>query len=108
MAERKQDLLGMLADRGEDVVGRISELPRAQKLLETANTLRDRADELQKKVRGLDALEQRVAVLEKKVDQLSKGSSSGTTKRTTAKRTTAKRTTTAKKPPPKSPPPPKS
>jgi len=100
MAERKQDLLGMLADRGEDVVGRITELPRAQKLLETANTLRDRADELQKKVRGLDALEQRVAVLEKKFDQLSRGSASGATKRTTAKRTT-----TAKKPPPKSPPP---
>ena len=98
MAERKQDLLGMLADRGEDVVGRITELPRAQKLLETANTLRDRADELQKKVRGLDALEQRVAVLEKKFDQLSRGSASGATKRTTAKRTT-----TAKKPPPKSP-----
>jgi hypothetical protein len=102
MAERKQDLLGMLADRGEDVVGRISELPRAQKLLETANTLRDRADELQKKVRGLDALEQRVAVLEKKVDQLSKGSSSGTTKRAAPKRTTTKRTTAAKKTPPKS------
>ena len=101
MAERKQDLLGMLADRGEDVVGRISELPRAQRLLETANTLRDRADELQRKLRGLDALEQRVAVLEKKVAQLS-GGSSGTTKRTTAKRTTAKRTTTAKKTPPKS------
>jgi len=102
MAERKQDLLGMLADRGEDVVGRISELPRAQKLLATANTLRDRADELQKKVRGLDALEQRVAVLEKKVDQLSKGSSSGTTKRAAPKRTTTKRTTAAKKTPPKS------
>ena len=104
MAERKQDLLGMLADRGEDVVGRISELPKAQRLLETANTLRDRADELQRKLRGLDALEQRVAVLEKKVAQLSGGSASGTTKRTTAKRT-AKRTTTAKKTPPKSPPP---
>jgi uncharacterized protein involved in exopolysaccharide biosynthesis len=104
MAERKQDLLGMLADRGEDVVGRISELPRAQRLLETANQLRDRADELQRKLRGLDALEQRVAVLEKKVEQLSGGSASGTAKRT-AKRPTAKRTTTAKKPPPKSPPP---
>ena len=108
MAERNKDLLGMLADRGEDVVGRITELPRTQKLLETANTLRDRADELQRKVRGLDALEQRVATLEKKVDQLSKGSTSGTAKRTTAKRTTTKRTTTpskstAKKTPPKSP-----
>jgi hypothetical protein len=97
MAENKQDLLAMLADRGENVVGRISELPRAQKLLETANTLRDRADELQRKLRGLDALEARVKVLEKKVDELSKGS--GTAK----KRTTAKRPAAAKpKTPPKS------
>ena len=102
MAEGKQDLLAMLADRGENVVGRISELPRAQKLLESANTLRDRVDELQRKLRGLDALERRVAALEKKVDGLSKGSSPGTAKRTTAKRTTTKRTTAAKKTTPKS------
>jgi hypothetical protein len=107
MAERKQDLLGMLADRGEDVVGRITELPRAQRLLESANTLRDRVDELQRKLRGLDALERRVATLEKKVDQLSKGSTSGSTKRAAPKRATTKRTTpssksTAKKTPPKS------
>jgi hypothetical protein len=99
MAERKQDLLGILAGRGEEVVGKLGELPRAQRLLETANTLRDRADELQRKLRGLDALESRVAVLEKKVDKLSSGSAPGTTKpkpaapkRTTTKRTTAKKT----------------
>jgi uncharacterized protein YoxC len=95
MAESNKDLLAMLADRGENVVGRISELPRAQKLLETANTLRDRADELQRKVRGLDALEARVKVLEKKVDQLSRGSA------TPKKRTTAKRATAKPKTPPK-------
>jgi uncharacterized protein YoxC len=95
MAERKTDLLGMLADRGEDVVGRIAELPRAQRLLEAATSLKDRVDELQKKVRGLDALERRVTALEKKVDQLS--SSSGTAKRAAPKRTTTKRTTQAKK-----------
>jgi hypothetical protein len=102
MAERNKDLLGMLADRGEDVVGKITEMPRAQKLLESANTLRDRVDELQRKLRGLDALERRVAALEKKVDQLSKGSTSGTAKRAAPKRATTKRTTAAKKTPPKS------
>lgn len=74
MAERKQDLIGMLADRGEDVVGKLSELPSTQRLLETANTMRARVEELQKKVRGIDELERRVAALEKKVDHLSKAS----------------------------------
>ena len=99
MAERKQDLFGILADRGEDVVGKIAEHPSAQRFLESANSMRQRMDDLQRKVRGIDALEARVKVLEKKVDQLSKGSG-------TAKRSTTKRTAAAKKPkaPPKTPP----
>jgi hypothetical protein len=93
MAERKQDLIGMLTDRGEDVVGKISELPSAQRLLETAGSMRAKVDDLQKKVRGIDALERRVAALEKKVDQLSKAAGP---KRAAPKRTTAKRTTKPK------------
>jgi len=89
MAQRKQDLMSILADRGEDVVGKISELPSTQRLLEAANSMRVRAEELQKKVRGIDALERRVAALEKKVDQLSKASAPR--KRAAPKRTTAKR-----------------
>ena len=96
MAERKQqhDFLGMLADRGEDVVGKLAELPSAQRLLEAANSMKDRVDELQKRVRGIDALEQRVAALEKKVDQLS--GTSAKPKRAAPKRTTTKRTTKPK------------
>ncbi len=89
MAERKQDLFSKLADRGEDVVGRLAENPSAKRLLDAAGGLRERADELQKRVRGLDALERRVAALEKKVDQLSKASSGAArpaTKRTAPKR----------------------
>jgi cell division septum initiation protein DivIVA len=92
MAEKGgQDLFSKLADRGEDVIGRINELniPGSQKLVESANQLRDRADELQRKLRGLDALERRVDALEKKVDELSRAS-------TGAKQTTTKRTTPAK------------
>ena len=96
MAQRKQqqDFLGMLADRGEDVVGKLAELPSAQRLLEAANSMKDRVDELQKRVRGIDALEQRVATLEKKVDQLS--GTSAKPKRAASKRTTTKRTTKPK------------
>jgi cell division septum initiation protein DivIVA len=74
MAQGGQDLLSKLADRGEDVVGKLSEMPAAQRLLDAGLQMKDRVDELQKKVRGLDALERRVVALEKKVDELSKAS----------------------------------
>jgi uncharacterized protein involved in exopolysaccharide biosynthesis len=92
MAERKQDLIGLLANRGEDVVGKLSEMPTAQRIVEAANGLRERADELQKRLRGLDALEARVTALEKKVDHLS-GAKRAAPKRAATKRTTAKKTT---------------
>jgi hypothetical protein len=91
MAQR-QDLLSKLAERGEDVVGKITDMPAAQRLLDTGMQLKDRVDELQKRVRGLDALERRVAALEKKVDEMSRST------RTAPKRAPAKRKAPAKKP----------
>ncbi len=74
MAERKQDLkqdlIGLLTDRGEDVVGKIAELPATQRVVEMAKELRERVDDLQKKVRGIDELEKRVAALERRVAKL--------------------------------------
>lgn len=95
MATQK-DLLSRLADAGEEAIQRLAEMPGANRFVETANTLRARVDELQKKVRGLDELEQRVAKLEKQLASLSKptkpkASSSGTAARkTAAKKTTEK------------------
>ena len=86
--QRKPDLIAKLTDRGEDVVGRITELPAAQKVVDAAAALKERADELQRRLRGLDELEKRVAALEKKVDRLSKPAG--------AKRSTAKRTPTSR------------
>ena len=82
--QRKPDLIGKLADRGEDVVGKISDFPSAQRVVEAAAGLKARADEIQRRLRGLDELEKRVAALEKKVDRLAKPAA----KRSTAKRTT--------------------
>jgi RNase P/RNase MRP subunit p30 len=100
MAERKQDLFSKLADRGEEVVGRITDMPGAQRVLENLGGLKERVDDLQRKVRGLDELEKRVAALERKVDALSRPAT--TARRTTAKRTTA-RAAAKPKPKPKSP-----
>jgi BMFP domain-containing protein YqiC len=100
MAEQRgQDLFSRLADRGEDVIGRITDMPGAQRLLETANQLKERVDEMQKKMRGLDALEQRVAALERKVDQLS---TAGTTRRSAPRKTRTTRPSTGSKPKPAS------
>ena len=86
MAVREpKDLLTMLADRGEEAIQRLSDAPGADRLLGAAQALRDRMDEMQKRIRGIDALEKRVAELEKKVEALSAPS-------------TPKKTTTASKP----------
>ena len=84
-AREPKDLLTMLADRGEEAIQRLSDAPGADRLLGAAQALRDRMDEMQKRIRGIDALEKRVAELEKKVEALSAPS-------------TPKKTTTASKP----------
>jgi len=86
--QRKPDLIAKLTDRGEDVVGRISDFPAAQRVVDAATALKERADELQRRLRGLDELEKRVVALEKKVDRLAKPAG--------AKRSTAKRTSTSR------------
>ena len=89
MAVREpKDLLTMLADRGEEAIQRLSDAPGADRLLGAAQALRDRMDEMQKRIRGIDALEKRVAELEKRVEALSAPSSRRST--TTRKRTTSK------------------
>lgn len=70
--ERRQDLLGRLADLSEEALQRLSEAPGADRVLGPLNSLRDRLDELQRRVRGLEDLERRLAALEKKVERLSK------------------------------------
>jgi len=65
-----QDVIGRLAGRGEDALHRLVELPGGNKALRAFNELRGRVDDLSKKVRGVDALEQRVTKLEKELAAL--------------------------------------
>ena len=88
---RKNDLLGRLADMGEDALQRLSDAPGADKILGAMNTLRERTDDLQKRVRGLEKLEQRLAAVERKLDRLSKtGASSAGAARKSTKTTSTK------------------
>jgi hypothetical protein len=89
---RKNDLLGRLADLSEEAIQRLSDAPGADRLLGAMNALRDRTDELQRRVRGLEDLEERLAALERKVDKLG-GTSSSTTHKST-KATSTKATST--------------
>lgn len=68
----EKDFVTRLADAGEEALQRLSDLPGGQKVLTAVNDLRTRVDDLAKKVRGIDALEARVAKLEKDVTALKK------------------------------------
>jgi uncharacterized protein YceH (UPF0502 family) len=67
-----KDLIARLADAGEEALQRLAELPGGQRALTAVNDLRTRVDDLAKKVRGIDALEARVAKLEKELAALKK------------------------------------
>jgi hypothetical protein len=86
---RRNDLLGRLADLSEEAIQRLSDAPGADRVLGALNALRERTDELQKRVRGLEDLEKRLAALERKVDKLAKGG-------TTAAAPASRKTTTTK------------
>jgi phage shock protein A len=83
----RSDLLGRLADLSEEAIQRLSEAPGADRLMSAMNSMRDRVDELQRRVRGLEELEKRIEALERKVDKLggSATGSRGATKTTSTK-----------------------
>jgi len=93
---KQKDLLSRLSGVGEEAISRVASSQTTTRLIETVGGMRERLDDVQKKVRGLDALEKRVAKLEKRVAELSKPKRATTSRsRTTAKKPTA---STRKKP----------
>jgi len=86
-AREPKDLLTMLADRGEEAIQRLGDAPGADRVLGAAQALRDRLDEIQKRLRGIDVLEKRVAELEKRVEALSTPSTKPRSSSTTKKKT---------------------
>ena len=87
MAENKQrDIVERLADAGEEAIQRIGNAPGGDRLLGAMNTMRDRVDELQKRMRGLEQLEKRLAAVERRLDKLEgKGASPRKSTSTTRK-----------------------
>jgi hypothetical protein len=83
MAQDKQrNIVDRLADLGEEAIQRIGNAPGGDKVLAAMAGTRDRLDDLQKRVRGLEALDKRVASIERRLNKLEgKGKSSTPTTR---------------------------
>ena len=64
------DVIGRLAGKGEEAIHRLADLPGGQRALKAFNDLKLRVDDLSSRIRGIDALEKRVAKLEKDVAAL--------------------------------------
>ena len=92
--QRKQqkDVVSRLSDSGEEALQRLLQNPGTAKVVGAANAMKERVDELTRRMRSLDPLEKRVAELERRLDELSKP------KRTAAKTTTAAKKTSTRKP----------
>lgn len=78
--EKRNDLLGKLAELSEEAIHRLQDAPGGDRLVGTMNTMRDRVDELQRRVRGIDELEKRLTALERKVDKLAKDAGPATSR----------------------------
>jgi len=90
MAKTQQkDILSRVQDLGAEALHKLQDVPGGSKLVDMANETRTRLDDVQKKLRGLDALEKRVAKLERELAK----------KPAARKPTTARKPATAKKPP---------
>jgi uncharacterized protein YoxC len=96
---KQKDLLGRLGDVGEEAISRFAGSQTASRLLDSVGGLRERMDDMQKKVRGLDELEQRVAKLEKQVADLSKPKRASSSSPRSRASSTTRRATPRKKPP---------
>jgi uncharacterized protein involved in exopolysaccharide biosynthesis len=91
MAKNPQkDILSRFADFGEEALQKLPGVPGGNRLLDVVNQSKTRLDDVQKRLRGLDVLEQRVDDLERRLAALEQPAS---------KRKTAAKKPAAKKPP---------
>ncbi|HUY44633.1 MAG TPA: hypothetical protein VMV92_02740 [Streptosporangiaceae bacterium] len=71
--------LSQLASIREDVLEKASQNPTANRVLQGAIQMKDRVDDLSKRVRGLEAMEKRVAQLEARLAKLEGGAKKAAT-----------------------------
>jgi hypothetical protein len=84
----ERDVLARLADRGEEALQRIVDLPGGSRAVKAFTDLRERVDELGRKMRGVDKLEARVAKLEKELAALKRAQKPAAAKATPERKST--------------------
>jgi hypothetical protein len=84
MADAPQKLIAKLADRGEDAISKVGEVPGATRVSNAVGAMRDRMDELQRRLRGLEDVERRLTALERRVEELAKAKPKTTRSRSTS------------------------
>jgi phage shock protein A len=89
----QKDVVTRLAEQGEEAFQRIAEVLGGVRFVEALNGMRDKVDDLSKRVRSLDPLEKRVAELERRLDALSKPARSTPARKTTATRAKSTKST---------------
>jgi chaperonin cofactor prefoldin len=62
--------LDRLTSLGEEVIGKASQNPNLARVVGAATQLRDRVDDLSKRVRGLEGMEKRMAELDGRLKKL--------------------------------------
>jgi hypothetical protein len=72
-----KDLLGRLADLGEETIARLAEVPGMAPVAKVLTGMRDRLDDVQHTLSGLQGLERRVEELERQVAELRGGGQAG-------------------------------
>ena len=97
---QQKDILSRMTDLGAEALHKLADVPGGSRLVEMANESKTRLDEMQKRLRGLDALERRVEKLERQLAAQAKPAAARSTARKPAAKpsTAAKRSTAAKKP----------
>ena len=81
--------LDRLTSLGEDVLGKASQNPTANKLIQQGMQMKAKVDDLSKRVRGLEAMEKKIAQLEKRIAKLEGASKKRATTSATKKKTAA-------------------
>jgi hypothetical protein len=69
----RRSILSQMASFGEDALGRLAQNPTTSRMMQSAVELKERVDDLARRVRGLEELEQRVEALEQRLDGLEGG-----------------------------------
>ncbi len=84
----EKDFASRLADAGGEAMQKLSDLPMGKALVDGAQQLRERLDELGTRIRAIDPLEKRVTALEERLAALEK-TSKPATKKPAAKKTSS-------------------